>query len=90
MEELAHTGGMSRARFAAHFLSIMGQTPFEYLAQWRIGVAQSLLKKGEPLKMIAPAVGYGSTGALTSHLLSVGRKSRPMAWLAAQRTDEVR
>lgn len=89
LEELAHEGGMSRARFAAHFLNIMGQTPFEYLAQWRIGVAQSLLKKGEPLKMVAPAVGYSSTGALTrSFSQLVGRP--PMAWLAAQRTDDSR
>ena len=84
LEELAHVGGMSRARFAAHFLSIMGQTPFEYLAQWRIGVAQSLLKKGEPLKMVAPAVGYSSTGALTRTFSQLVGKP-PMAWLAAQR-----
>jgi AraC-like DNA-binding protein len=83
LEELAHVGGMSRARFAAHFLNTMGQTPFEYLTQWRIGVAQSLLKRGEPLKMVAPAVGYSSTGALTrSFSLIVGKP--PMAWLATQ------
>ncbi len=89
LEELAHMGGMSRARFAAHFLAVMAQTPFEYLTQWRIGVAQSLLKKGEPLKMVAPAVGYSSTGALTRSFSQLVGKP-PMAWLAAQRTDEGR
>ncbi len=83
LEELAHIGGMSRARFAAHFLRIMGQTPFEYLTCWRIGVAQSMLKKGEPLKMVAPAVGYSSTGALTRVFSQLVGKP-PMSWLAAQ------
>jgi AraC-like DNA-binding protein len=87
LEELAHIAGMSRARFAAHFLATMGQTPFEYLAAWRIGVAQSLLKKGEPLKMVAPSVGYASSGALSrSFSLHVGMP--PMAWLAAQQSGE--
>ena len=39
---------MSRARFAAHFLATTGQTPFTYLAQWRLGIAQSLLKPRGP------------------------------------------
>lgn len=83
LEALAQVGGMSRARFAAHFLAMVGQTPFEYIALWRIGVAQALLKKGQPLKMIAPAVGYTSAGALSrSFSLHVGLP--PMAWLAAQ------
>jgi len=87
LEELAHLAGMSRARFAAHFLATMGQTPFEYLTVWRIGVAQSLLKKGRSLKMVAPSVGYGSAGALSrSFSLRVGMP--PMAWLAAQRRGE--
>jgi AraC-like DNA-binding protein len=89
LEELAHIAGMSRARFAAHFLATMGQTPFEYLAVWRIGAAQTLLKKGEPLKMIAPSVGYASAGALSrSFSLRVGMP--PMAWLAAQRNNEIK
>jgi AraC-like DNA-binding protein len=79
---------MSRARFAAHFHATMDQTPFEYLALWRIGVAQSLLKKGESLKMIAPSVGYASAGALIrsfSHYLGVP----PMTWLASQQSGEI-
>ncbi|MBB5058771.1 AraC-like DNA-binding protein [Granulicella aggregans] len=89
LEELAHVAGMSRARFAARFLATMGKTPFEYLSLWRIGVAQSLLKKGEPLKMIAPSVGYASAGALSrSFSLRVGQP--PMAWLAAQQFNEIK
>ena len=88
LEELGHIAGMSRARFAAHFLEIMGQTPFEYLAAWRIGVAQSLLKKGEPLKMVAPSVGYSSAGALIrSFTQRIGIP--PMTWLAAQEGEAI-
>ncbi|SEG03093.1 Helix-turn-helix domain-containing protein [Bryocella elongata] len=88
LEELAHIAGMSRARFAAHFLTIMGQTPFEYLVLWRIAVAQSLLRKGEPLKMIAPAVGYASAAALNrAFTLHMGMP--PMSWLAAQQPASI-
>ena len=88
LEELGKKAGMSRARFAAHFLAITGQTPFEYLAVWRIGVAQSLLKKGKPLKMIAPSVGFASSGALIrSFSRHVGMP--PMAWLAVQQNGEI-
>jgi AraC-like DNA-binding protein len=83
LEELAHLAGMSRARFAAHFLAVMGQTAFEYLTLWRIGVAQALLKKGEPLKMVAPTVGYASAGAL-NRAFSQHVGLSPMAWMAAQ------
>lgn len=83
LEEMGQIAGMSRARFAAHFLATMEQTPFEYLALWRIGLAQSLLKKGKPLKMIAPSVGYASAGALIrAFTLHVGVP--PMLWLASQ------
>lgn len=88
LEELGRMAGMSRARFAAHFHATMEQTPFEYLALWRIGIAQSLLKKGESLKMIAPSVGYASAGALIrsfSHQVGVP----PMTWLASQESGEI-
>lgn len=88
LEELGHIAGMSRARFAAHFLITIKQTPFEYLALWRIGVAQSLLKKGEPLKRVAPSVGYASAGALNrSFSRHVGVP--PIAWLASQQSSEI-
>jgi AraC-like DNA-binding protein len=88
LEELGQIAGMSRARFAAHFLSVMGMTPFEYLARWRIGVAQSMLNRGEPLKMVAPSVGYASAGALSrSFAQHVGLS--PIAWLNARREGEI-
>jgi AraC-like DNA-binding protein len=88
LEELGQIAGMSRARFAAHFLSVMGMTPFEYLARWRIGVAQSMIKTGKPMKIVAPSVGYSSAGALSrSFAQRVGLS--PIAWLEAQRGGEM-
>jgi len=65
IEELAKEAGMSRARFAAHFRETTGTTPLDYLTEWRIGLAQTMLKKGKPLKIIAPAVGYSSAIGLS-------------------------
>jgi AraC-like DNA-binding protein len=61
LESLAQQAGMSRARFAVHFRKTVGLTPFDYLADWRIGVAETLLHKGGSLKIIAPTVGYTSS-----------------------------
>jgi AraC-like DNA-binding protein len=65
LESLAKRAGMSRARFAAHFRTVTGATPLDYLTDWRIGIAQTLLKQGTPLKLVAPRVGYASSVALT-------------------------
>lgn len=65
LERLADTAGMSRARFADHFRQTVGMTPMEYVARWRMGVSQSLLKQGYSIKQVAPKVGYRSAAALT-------------------------
>jgi transcriptional regulator GlxA family with amidase domain len=65
LEQLAQSAGMSRARFAAHFRKVVGMTPFDYLTTWRLGVAQTMLRKGNSLKLIAAAVGYTNATALT-------------------------
>ena len=77
---MAREAGMPRARFAARFHTVVGQTPADYLAAWRVGWGQRLLRKGEPLGRVAEAVGYGSasafTRAFTRHL-----GVAPGAWL---------
>lgn len=85
LQELAQAAGMSRARFAVHFRRIVGMTPFDYLADWRIGVAQDLLKRGKSLKIVAPSVGYTNSTALTrAFTLRIGMS--PKAWLARVRS----
>jgi len=64
LESLAAEAGMSRARFAIRFRETTGITPLEYLTDWRISVAQTLLRQGKSLKSIAPSVGYQSPAAL--------------------------
>jgi AraC-like DNA-binding protein len=81
LEEFAGIAGMSRARFAVYFREIVGTTPFEYLAQWRIATAQSLLRKGHPLKIVAPEVGYSGSAALSRAFLQHTGEN-PTAWLA--------
>lgn len=65
LERLAKASGMSRARYAERFRATTGLTPMEYLTDWRIGVAQTLLKQGGQLKLIAPQVGYRNPAALS-------------------------
>lgn len=65
LSDMAARAGMSRARFAVHFREVTGETPADYLASWRITVAQRLLKQGAQLKHVAYDVGYGSASALT-------------------------
>jgi len=65
LEELAATAGMSRARFAAKFREVVGMTPGSYLGEWRLGVAQSLLRQGKPVQLVSDVVGYGSASALS-------------------------
>jgi AraC-like DNA-binding protein len=63
LQTLAHMAGMSRARFAEHFRDAVGTSPLDYLTDWRVGVAQTMLRGGTALKMVAPAVGYSSPAA---------------------------
>jgi transcriptional regulator GlxA family with amidase domain len=86
LEELAQIAGMSRPRFAVHFREVVGATPFDYLTDWRIGVAQDLHRKSEPLKMVAPAVGYSGSTAL-SRVFSDRVGLSPMEWLARINTS---
>lgn len=65
LAELAHAAGMSRARFAVRFRQTVGATPFDYLMDWRLGIAQGLLKEGHSLKIVAPSVGYASPTAFS-------------------------
>lgn len=77
--DLAGVAGMSRARFAVNFRRIVGQPPGDYLADWRIGLAQSLLRRGKPVKIVADEVGYGSATAL-ARAFTARLGMSPTAW----------
>jgi transcriptional regulator GlxA family with amidase domain len=87
LEDLAGKAGMSRPRFAVHFRRTVGSTPFDYLTDWRIGLAQTLLRKGQSLKIVAPSVGFASSTAL-SRAFSRRIGSSPSEWLARDSSRE--
>lgn len=80
LDALAMLAGMSRARFAVHFREVVGSTPADYLASWRVTVAQGMLRSGRPMKHVAMDVGYGSASAFTRVFArKVGQP--PSVWL---------
>lgn len=87
LDLLAETAGMSRARFAGHFRDVVGATPVAYLTAWRMAIVQAMLRKGEPLKSIAPAVGYESSSAL-SRIFTQSIGLSPSEWIARCRFDK--
>lgn len=58
LEGMASLAAMSRSNFAETFKTTIGQTPADYLTDWRIGIAQKNLKQGQPVALTANLVGY--------------------------------
>lgn len=80
LETLAREACMSRARFTEHFRNVVGLPPGEYLTRWRIGVAQDLLRKGMPVKVVSAQAGYTSAPAFTRAFTGLVGVS-PRQWL---------
>ena len=64
LETMASMAGMSRSKFASLFKQRVGSTPGDYLADWRMTLAQSLLKKHASVGMVANILGYESGSAM--------------------------
>jgi AraC-like DNA-binding protein len=66
LEELAREAGMSRSGLSERFAHVVGVPAMQYLAQWRMQLAASLLS-GTALGLaeVAERVGYGSEAALS-------------------------
>lgn len=80
LESMSELAFMSRSKFAEEFRRVVGQTPGDYLIDWRVSVAQSELKKGKPVSVVANQVGYENSSALSK---AFKRKTglSPSAWL---------
>jgi AraC-like DNA-binding protein len=64
VESLARTAGMSRSGFAARFKAVVGQSPLDYLTQWRMHCATRLLQnQNVALSEVSRQVGYDSVAA---------------------------
>ncbi len=83
LAELAAVAGMSRSVFAQAFRTALGCTPGSYLQAWRLGLARQALRRGQPLKLIAAEVGYGSEAALSRAFKAHGGVG-PRQWRQAQ------
>ena len=66
VESLADTAGMSRSAFAVRFKELLGQTPLEYVTEWRMQKAMQLLEqRDKKLIDVARSVGYESGAAFS-------------------------
>lgn len=66
LEELAHTANTSRSVLAERFAQLVGNTPMQYLTQWRMLLASNLLCQSQaPLASIAQDVGYQTDAAFS-------------------------
>jgi AraC-like DNA-binding protein len=66
VESLAEAAGMSRSSFAARFKELLGQTPLEYVTEWRMQKAMQLLQqRDKKLIDVARLVGYESDAAFS-------------------------
>lgn len=84
LARMASAAGMSRTAFANAFREAVGQTPADYLSGWRIALAQSRLREGRPLKILADELGYANASALSRAFAArVGHS--PRDWLAMSR-----
>ena len=64
LTSMAQLAGMSRTSFSNHFKKLTGETPFNYITQWRILEAQELLRdSNKSVGEIAEKVGYQSEAA---------------------------
>jgi AraC-like DNA-binding protein len=67
IEGLADVAGMSRSSFAARFKRTVGVSPMDYLTRWRMMLAADrLATSGDPISVLAPAVGYDSESAFST------------------------
>jgi AraC-like DNA-binding protein len=88
LERMAECAGMSRTAFVNTFRELVGQTPADYLTGWRIALAQSRLREGRPIKVLADELGYANPSALSRAFTSkVGMP--PRDWLAKTLEAEV-
>lgn len=67
LEGLAGRAGMSRSGFAVRFKALVGETPMEHVTRWRMLLAgDRLVTFGDPVSVVARAVGYASESAFST------------------------
>lgn len=83
LDRMAREAGLSRSAFAQRFKAVVNATPADYLASWRLTIAQAELRKGASLKSIADTLGYANASALSRLFTQkIGLSARE--WLASR------
>lgn len=86
LPELAREVASSRSNLARRFTDLVGQPPMQYLTQWRLQVAASLLTRdSNKVAAIATEVGYDSEAAF-SRAFRKATGMAPGAWRTSRRT----
>jgi AraC-like DNA-binding protein len=86
LADLARQAATSRSNLARQFTLIVGQPPMQYLTQWRMQVAASLLvRTGTKVAAIGADVGYDSEAAF-SRAFKKATGLAPGAWRETRRT----
>ena len=76
LDELATAVGMSRTSFAKQFKLLVGNTPIDYLCEWRMGLAYSQLQLSkDTILKIAIECGYKSEAAFSRAFKKIIGKS---------------
>ena len=85
LQALAERAGMSRSTFALRFKQKVGESPMEYVTQWRMRLAADRLVNGrDPISVVALSLGYESESAFSAAFKrTMGRSPRQYA-----RSDE--
>jgi len=66
VDELGRRVGLSRSALHERFAELIGQSPIQYLANWRIQVGAALLRNtSSTVAMVAQEVGYESEATFT-------------------------
>jgi AraC-like DNA-binding protein len=90
VEELAQEAATSRSVLAKRFVDLVGETPMQYLAGWRMQLARRLLRESTlSLAEIAVRVGYDSEAAFSRAFRRLVDMP-PAAWRQAKMSSEER
>jgi AraC-like DNA-binding protein len=84
LEAMAERAGMSRSAFAVKFKQTLGVTPADYLTDWRMSIAKSLLISGKSVQLIADQLGYANASAL-SRVFAQRAGVSPRVWVSQNR-----
>ena len=82
LAKMAAVAGMSRSAFAESFKTVTGSTPAAYLTDWRMSLAASMMRAGQPVKFIAAELGF-SSGSSLAKAFKQRLGTSPREWLAA-------